>query len=549
MLIPSSDDPAAKYVRTRPINPYVGGSASYDTARKWLQDCLENHHIKCPVNRSVSPPRRLIELEESNTKPLKVYLRHPGQDESPPYAALSYCWGDDQPFNLNSKTLDYMQNGFDLRELPQTLQDAIIVTWRLNLRFIWIDALCILQDSVADKDIEISKMSQVYGNATTTIYAAYAARCDEGFLDTRSFEGDGRPCAKSSKIDFPCPGGELGHLIVRKRELYNPIVEALENRAWALQERTLSPRVLAYGAWQVWWKCRSALRCDGGTVDNFVGNGAELVSLAGALDQEWSWEVWESLVSDYSRRGLSVPSDKLPALSAIASRFQENIHDDYCAGLWRSKLTRGLRWYAEEPDLFRPEEYRAPTWSWASVFGEVQFPRIPGDARKFNIERHQPEIIECKVTLANPANPFGRVTDGKLRMKGVAKKLNWNGAHRIFKEGFDQSAVSKDSLTYFMSTIATVYPDCQAQKLYNTNDETPKCDSPPQETIFWMGIDEEDAFMTRPITCIALDGHLAIMLEEVDDGMYARIGLMMFDYSNEMKMYFEGCQVFEVVIR
>ncbi|ERF73129.1 hypothetical protein EPUS_09127 [Endocarpon pusillum Z07020] len=382
-----------------------------------------------------------------------------------------------------------------------------------------------------------------------TIYAAHSPRCDHGFLNTRTLEGDDMPSTKSSIIDFPCPDGELGHLIVRKYKLYEPSGEPLENRAWALQERTLSPRVLAYGSWQVWWKCCSALLCDGGTVDNFGRKGASLVSLAGDLDQEWSWEMWEDLVSDYTRRGLSVPSDKLPAFSAIASRFQEIFHDDYCAGLWRSKLTEGLQWSVNEPELFRPEEYRAPTWSWASVFGDVLFPNKPPNEGIFDIEIHRTEIIEWKVTLANTANPFGRVIDGTLRMKGIVKKLDWDGAQRIPREGFDRSAESEHSIAYFLSTIASAYPDCAAQKLYNINKVTPESDSPPQETIFWMGIEEGKTFMTRPIVCIALDGQLAIMLEELYDGTYARTGLMVFDTSKDMKTYFEACQVSEVVIR
>ncbi len=177
------------------------------------------------------------------------------------------------------------------------------------------------------------------------------------------------------------------------------------------------------------------------------------------------------------------------------------------------------------------------------------FTITPPPARYFNIERHQMEIVECKVTLANTANPFGRVTNGTLRMKGTAKKLDWDGAQRIFKEGFDRSTKSEYSQIYFQSIVASAYPDCAAQKLYNTNNETQKCGSPPQETMFYMGIEEEETFMTRPIVCIALDGQIAIMLEKLDDGMYARIGLMVFDNSKDMEIYFEACQVFEVVIR
>ncbi|KAL4725857.1 hypothetical protein ACLX1H_006531 [Fusarium chlamydosporum] len=85
-----------------------------------------------------------------------------------PYVALSYCWGDkgQNRFRTEKRTLALRRQGFDLAQLPTTLQDAVKTTRTLGLHYIWIDALCIVQDCEADKNREISKMWQIYRNAT-----------------------------------------------------------------------------------------------------------------------------------------------------------------------------------------------------------------------------------------------------------------------------------------------------------------------------------------------------------------------------------------------
>jgi hypothetical protein len=75
---------------------------------------------------------------------------------------LSYCWGADQPQKLTTKSKEGLKQGFQSQELPQTLQDAIRITAATGLKYIWIDAMCILQDSPEDKEIEIARMPLYY---------------------------------------------------------------------------------------------------------------------------------------------------------------------------------------------------------------------------------------------------------------------------------------------------------------------------------------------------------------------------------------------------
>jgi hypothetical protein len=85
-------------------------------------------------------------------------------------------------------------------------------------------------------------------------------------------------------------------------------------------------------------------------------------------------ETWERFVAHYSTRSLTFPSDKLLAIAGVAKMFSKAIGDDFVAGLWQGRLERGLLWYIRPNTIeARPPQYRAPTWSWASVDGYVMF--------------------------------------------------------------------------------------------------------------------------------------------------------------------------------
>jgi hypothetical protein len=88
------------------------------------------------------------------------------------YAALSHCWGGSQPLRTLTENLDDMKTGIEWICLPNTFQDGITVACRLKILYIWIDSLCIIQDSKEDWEIESSKMWAYYNNAYITISAS-----------------------------------------------------------------------------------------------------------------------------------------------------------------------------------------------------------------------------------------------------------------------------------------------------------------------------------------------------------------------------------------
>ena len=119
---------------------------------------------------------------------------------------------------------------------------------------------------------------------------------------------------------------------------------------------------------------------------------------------------WRRLVSYYARLELSFPSDKLPAISAIAGRMGSALGDEYLAGIWKSRLPQDLLWDVRHRHP-RPREYRAPSWSWAAIDGDPS--RISTVNESFSLE-----LLQCRTELESPAAPYGAVKGGNLVMRG-----------------------------------------------------------------------------------------------------------------------------------
>ncbi|KAK4222339.1 heterokaryon incompatibility protein-domain-containing protein [Podospora fimiseda] len=159
-----------------------------------LEDCISHHeHEPKPFSQDSGRrwlPTRLIEIDDDMNLRL-VYGRDlitqlPGDAPVPRYTALSYCWGNEQDaarqLRSTTDTENLHMSGFSITQLPKVLQDAVNVTRTLSIRYIWIDALCILQDSAGDWDKESTQMAAIYGSAYLTI-CSLTASCHASFLD------------------------------------------------------------------------------------------------------------------------------------------------------------------------------------------------------------------------------------------------------------------------------------------------------------------------------------------------------------------------------
>lgn len=174
-----------------------------------------------------------------------------------PYLTLSHCWGKSPPSRTTSSNSESHKARIDLKNLNRNFQDAILMTRRLNFRYIWIDALCIVQDSVTDWEQEAPTMGLVYKRCALTIAPCSAASHDEGFLNPRP-----PPSQTEHNVELPYndrSGKVNGTYFLSNRkpqEFEKEVSEGpLNTCGWTLQERIQSPRTIYFGRDQLHFEC------------------------------------------------------------------------------------------------------------------------------------------------------------------------------------------------------------------------------------------------------------------------------------------------------
>ncbi|KAK3358088.1 heterokaryon incompatibility protein-domain-containing protein, partial [Lasiosphaeria hispida] len=279
------------------------------------------------------------------------------------WCALSYVWGGDQQVKTTQASLHEHYNGIALDRLPQALGDAVRVCRALGVPYLWIDALCIVQDDPADLRRELSRMPEIYQYVTATISAASSTKADDGFLFPRGHWY--RQCPPV-RLQAVAESGERVVAFAYEKRLWES--EPIGWRAWTYQEHALSPRVLSYRSTLLEWSCRT-LADSYGLLEptTLLRNSSDVPEPPYLL----SATPWSDIVEGYSMRRLTFGSDKLRALSAIARVYYRETGKRYLAGLWEEDLPLGLCWvpamHSSSPRIPRPAEYRAPSWSWASI--------------------------------------------------------------------------------------------------------------------------------------------------------------------------------------
>jgi len=159
-----------------------------DWASLQIETCKSTHKL-CASSRAAIKilPTRVLDLSTIQTSEVAratIRLLETGGSEGQ-YMALSHCWGGDVSFKTTRSSLAQMKSGFSVNELPQTFQEAIAITRGLGVNYLWIDALCIIQDDNHDWEIEAANMASVYSGSFLTLAATRANNGAEGILDLR----------------------------------------------------------------------------------------------------------------------------------------------------------------------------------------------------------------------------------------------------------------------------------------------------------------------------------------------------------------------------
>lgn len=377
-------------------------------------------------------PTLLLDVNSNEIEP-NVRLER-NVDANMVYAALSYCWGGPQERATTGPNYPAYLKSIDLQTLPQTLQDAVFVTRKLGLKYLWVDSLCIIQDSEKHKVHEIGKMERIYSNAYVTISASSAKNCHEGFLESR--EPRKRPLTIT--IPFTCENGDIGSVLLvpcdhkrSKESEYKPAPQPVDHRAWAFQENFLSRRILLFTDRQLFWVCSETWGKDGGRLAKKDFSGFEMSCRSLKIP---SHSDWTDIIEQYSTKLLTDPDDKLPALSSIAAYFARTLNDKYLAGLWARNLHYQICWIPFG-NVRRCRNYRAPSWSFLALEGGVKF-KHKSRVLKFKswvgTNTLTCDFIDYRAIPHSNEAPFGRILSASLRVRGwlVKCKPGWGTYYR-----------------------------------------------------------------------------------------------------------------------
>lgn len=410
--------------------------------------CQESEQISWAHEHTGGPfaPARLLDL-------IPVSAHDPGcinlveriqLEKNFRYVALSYCWGAVKPTVLTTTAnLDSHKQGIKLSDLPQCLRDAVTVARSLDTRYLWIDALCIIQDDSDDWARESSTMWQLFQNAYITIAAAASESFEEGFLVSRRSE--------SFELDFssalnPQGVGKIALSTIPDPRRYltdNSLELELNNckwdtRGWVWQEQKLAKRLLIFGKQMIHFKCDHCTRSEDGS-NAYVAAGPHGQGHLGS---------WTKSLEDYTPKSFTFMKDRLPAISGLSKQIHQNTMTrggspaEYLAGIWYcpnrrlqretsswqyqlfwriSTPCRSFNQMLEQLRCADPQTYTAPSWSWASRSGGIRWnpmywvqpPDTGASASVFDAK-----IEDHHMNLTGP-DPTGRVGPGSyLKLSG-----------------------------------------------------------------------------------------------------------------------------------
>ena len=380
-------------------------------------------------------PTRLLQIGQPSREKIRLLLNPGREGTKVQYATLCHCWGDANVLKLTAKSLNHLLEGIAISELAQTFQDAIFTAESLGIHYIWIDSLCILQDSRQDWQREACLMSDVYLYSTLNIAASCAADCEAGCFPDRS-NSTVEPCTvQSAWVDCHNYRYRL-HCTIFWEDAFRDM--PLMKRGWVVQELLLAPRVLYLCGTQLFWECYEARACEtypaglppdllpsftareavGGLISKPGCRSDGVEGELGSNSKNDLWTLWKGIVEVYSAKKLTFTTDKLVAISGIVRLMEQIFDDQYCAGLWRKNLAMQLFWASACPEQQlcpRPKPYRAPSWSWASLDGPISQPFY--DESFYTEVETLINITECKVE-STAGDTTSSVTGGTLRLSG-----------------------------------------------------------------------------------------------------------------------------------
>ncbi|KAK3373471.1 heterokaryon incompatibility protein-domain-containing protein [Lasiosphaeria ovina] len=396
----------------------------YWTTYCWLQFC-DSNHIECHRRREKEKfwPTRVIFVGNPNKLTL-VEERLQGED----YLALSHCWGalteeEKNRFCTTRKNHQDRLQGFRYDELPKTFQHAVQVTRVLQKQYLWIDALCIIQGNDGDWETQAKTMADIFACAYCTIAASSARGWGDGFLSPQTDPPDiGAPITPST-ITCNCD--------------FNKDVDegALMERAWVLQERVLSRRIIHFTAAHTYCECGDGVLCEQLTKLSppygkqfFILDPIfpRRLTKSGSLRTA---DFVQFLLKKYSASHLTFETDRDVAIDSLVERMAQVLQTEVRYGIFDCFLSALLLWKRSQEDKTPRISYgdrTVPSWSWMAYSGGIDFLS----------DKTQDLLVPRRVDLGFTDD--GKALDVKVRRFGENFRVEQKGKGHVAVNGTDE---------------------------------------------------------------------------------------------------------------
>ncbi|KAM0256813.1 hypothetical protein ACHAQJ_004765 [Trichoderma viride] len=414
----------------------TGAETSLGRINNWLSECGSSHS-SCMSGPRANLPKRVLEmtLDSENNIRVRLVENLSGQEK---YICLSHRWGAST--HLCQTTIESLPA--HLQEipwslLPKTFQDAAKVAVWLEIKYIWIDSLCIIQDSSDDWKDQAAQMCEIYSGAYVTLAAAWSADSDVGlFRESPSF-----------KVQSTAPlGSQAASYLIRRVPEHatwdvagtlqmTPELPLL-SRAWVYQERLLSPRIVYFTRYELAFECAGYNRdkiCECEHIPGGIWGGGSNGAGGGKGEHTDDRKIyhfeglqasnlaeirkyWHQIVEEYSGLRISFTSDRLPALSGVARQYGTAHSTDlgrYVAGMWENCFPSELLWYCASGKIHdRPDSYCGPTWSWISAGNITSY--ATGCPRTYPDDL---DVVNISFKLDGP-DPYAAISNAVMDVRG-----------------------------------------------------------------------------------------------------------------------------------
>lgn len=387
-------------VRYRSSNPVC--DQNIELIKALLEDCLADHP-SCRVTEQYPLPTRLLDLGENpDIVMVRVVSGSRGSEHLGRYLTLSHCWGNtaiNAPWKLTMDRADEFSSGIPFDILPKTFQETINLVKSIGERYLWIDSMCIVQDSKEDWEVEASRMADVYGGSLCTISTATDSTSGGCYLP--------RNVAELEPVEWKLSQTEssddqLDTTVVLLPYFRFGLDPPVFQRAWCLQERELSHHMLQFGVYGWQWSCSTGHTSEvelytktfdfrGSLRQSMAQRLTENPSILGGYPTGWSillpkfshiaaskdrnkaYEYWIYIMTMFSGAKITILGDRIPALHGLAARQKSVFPDKYAYGIWELEIINGLCWKCRHNRVgdvsvrTRIEPAIAPTWSFLSL--------------------------------------------------------------------------------------------------------------------------------------------------------------------------------------